>query len=177
MVEWKNIHNTLYEVSDEGEVRSPSGQILKQQTWKGYKKVTLYVLGRKFNCKVHQLVLMSFTERKSPGATLVRHLDGDRGNNHADNLAWGTDKTNAADRIEHGTQIQGFSHPLVTMTKAQAQAIRKAFLTHMTERKKKGYQVAQVGYMGVLFNHYYELYGSSLTCVKRAARGYYERME
>lgn len=32
------------------------------------------------------------------------HLDGDRTNNHPDNLAWKTPAENAADRIRHGTQ-------------------------------------------------------------------------
>ena len=55
---------------------------------------------------VHRLVLEAFSG-PCPHGMCCRHLDGNRANNSAENLRWGTVSENAADRKLHGTEIMG----------------------------------------------------------------------
>jgi hypothetical protein len=54
----------------------------------------------------------------------VRHLDGNRDNNHADNLAWGTRRDNAMDRIAHGTDPSGERNPQAKLTRRTVDLMR-----------------------------------------------------
>lgn len=60
-------------------------------------------LGRGNVVYVHQLVCEMFHGPKPSPSHMVRHLDGDRQNNSADNLCWGTHRENMGDAVEHGT--------------------------------------------------------------------------
>lgn len=52
--------------------------------------------------KVHRLVALAFHGLPSD-TQVVRHLNGNRLDNRAENLAWGSPSDNAADSIAHGT--------------------------------------------------------------------------
>lgn len=94
---WKDIENYigLYQVSNYGNVKSLSkksgncfrGEILlKQKTTKdGYKYVCLSKNHKQETFRVHRLVAQYFVD--GAGDT-VNHKDGDKTNNHADNLEW-----------------------------------------------------------------------------------------
>jgi hypothetical protein len=118
MEEWKAINNYegLYEVSSYGRVRSLprswiSGMGLVRTiplTYKsqskdkdGYLRVTLCKEGKKARVRTHHLVLNAFIG-PCPEGLQCRHLDGDRTNNHTENLKWGTPSENAYDRVKHG---------------------------------------------------------------------------
>jgi hypothetical protein len=51
---------------------------------------------------VHRLVCEAFEGLPPSPDHEVRHLDGDRLNNHATNLRWGTRQENVRDTIRHG---------------------------------------------------------------------------
>ena len=68
----------------------------------GYLRVAIVKDGKRRNRPVHSLVCEAFHGSKPSENHEVRHLDGDRLNNHPDNLCWGTRKENAADRSSHG---------------------------------------------------------------------------
>ena len=51
---------------------------------------------------MHSLVAKAFLGER-PSGYVVRHLDGDRHNNRADNLAYGLPEENYADTKKHGT--------------------------------------------------------------------------
>lgn len=100
----------LYEVSDEGQVRSlPSatdrrrkGKILKQTPqYRGHLQVNLHFCGHNEVRYVHRLVLEAFVG-PCPEGMECRHLDGDPANNELENLCWGTIEENQADRVLHG---------------------------------------------------------------------------
>ncbi len=55
---------------------------------------------------VHSLVLEAFSGSRPKGMQ-CRHLDGNGFNNDLGNLAWGTVKENAGDRMRHGTSGKG----------------------------------------------------------------------
>jgi hypothetical protein len=57
------------------------------------------------NRRVHQLVAEAFHGSR-PDGLVIRHLDGDKMNNRATNLRYGTSSENAQDRLEHGRHHQ-----------------------------------------------------------------------
>ena len=51
---------------------------------------------------VHQVVAIVFLGPRPPGS-VIRHLDGNRYNNSAENLSYGTPQENSLDCVKHGT--------------------------------------------------------------------------
>lgn len=74
----------------------------------GYPVVRVPWNGRaRASVAVHRLVALAFLPPRPTKEHQIRHLDGNRTNNHASNLAWGTVAENAADRDMHGTTARG----------------------------------------------------------------------
>lgn len=133
--EWRDIpgFGGRYQVSSFGNVRSVAGsdrgigrprtgKNLKFGNLKGYRSVCLRKdTGMAKNCTVHRLVALAFLP---PGEGQIRHLDGNKLNNHATNLAWGTAKENASDRDSHGTTQRGTKHYKALRTEAEVRAMR-----------------------------------------------------
>jgi hypothetical protein len=69
----------------------------------GHMRVSL---GNSNERYVHVLVLNAFVG-PCPEGMECRHLDGNPGNNHLWNLAWGTRKENYEDSVRHGTAVIG----------------------------------------------------------------------
>ena len=76
----------------------------------GYLSVRVTVDGKRKRHAVHRLVAAQFLPARPSPAHQVRHLDGNKLNNCATNLAWGTAKQNAEDRDLHGTTYRGDRH-------------------------------------------------------------------
>ena len=113
--QWNDVvgFEAYFQVSSDGVVYSKrTGRILRQvSSKKGYKTVSTRIGGRAGKCfcfKVHRLVADAFLEPAAQslldacklqghGRVLVRHMDGDKANNCASNLAWGTAQDNADD--------------------------------------------------------------------------------
>lgn len=90
MIEFRKTWNEHYSVSRCGKVRNDkTGKILKSQKAKrgGYMVVTL-AYGPKNQCvKIHRAVAFAFL---GPSLMHVNHIDGNKENNHADNLEYTT---------------------------------------------------------------------------------------
>jgi hypothetical protein len=102
---WREIPNfPEYRVSDHGRVWSDKShkQLKPTASSTGHLSVWLYngEVKRK-RVWIHRAVLTAFVRERAPNET-ARHLDGNPANNNLDNLAWGTKKENAQDRIRHG---------------------------------------------------------------------------
>jgi hypothetical protein len=103
-----------YEVSADGQVRSwrklgqkvgraSSPRLLKRnENGRGYLQVRLNEEGHSSPVHVHRLVGEAFLG-PLPAGMETRHLDGDKSNNAASNLRYGTRIQNRRDRIAHGT--------------------------------------------------------------------------
>lgn len=99
MENWKFI-NANYEVSDKGNIKSVNyrgtgkSAIRKQSISKnGYMRVILSDNGKNKTYFVHRLVAAAFIPNPD-NKPCIDHIDGDRANNHADNLRWVTVKEN-----------------------------------------------------------------------------------
>jgi DNA-binding XRE family transcriptional regulator len=123
--EWRTIlgYEDSYEVSSFGRVRSLLGvspRILKP-AWAGKGYATVGLLGKQHY--VHHLVLRAFSGPRPKGQE-ASHLDGNRDNNRADNLAWMTRADNHALKKEHGTSQEGDRHGMSKLTEKQVLSIR-----------------------------------------------------
>jgi hypothetical protein len=105
--EWRPIPGLpYYEASNLGRIRSSqSGSHVILRGWlsgSGYRYVKIRQDGRPKDRTVHSLVAEAFYGPRPEGME-VRHLDGTRLNNAADNLRWGTASENRYDSVRHGT--------------------------------------------------------------------------
>lgn len=112
-MEWRSISNYQnYEVSSTGKIRNKrTGKELSQnvRSGKGYLSVTLYDKGRGRSEYVHRLVALSFVHGHFLFAQ-VNHIDGDKGNNHCNNLEWCTPQENHDHKVvNHLTSRKGLS--------------------------------------------------------------------
>lgn len=128
-----NKHTPGYEVSRDGRVVSTgsnwrgygSRELRQRLNASGYPSVRLVVDGKRRHLPVHKLVALSHLPPRPSELHEVRHLDGNRLNNSADNLAWGTRKENAADRDSHGTTSRGEAHSFAIKASNQANGTRE----------------------------------------------------
>lgn len=115
---WREIpgFDGAYEVSDNGRIRTvhahpkgrtPAGHVMKPRLHEnGYLNVGLRRGKRRVVVGVHRLVATAFHGEPQPGWE-ARHLDGDKTNNAASNLRWGTHSDNVRDSVAAGTH---YSH-------------------------------------------------------------------
>lgn len=107
---WRRIkgYSGIYKVSNDGLVKSIDhfvnskngfkriqyGRILKQsKSRKGYMMVSLVNDKKKFHASAHRLVALAFIPNPL-NLPQVNHKDGDKSNNHVDNLEWVTGSEN-----------------------------------------------------------------------------------
>jgi HNH endonuclease len=68
-----------------------------------YLRASLCVNGTPKKAYVHRLVCLAFHGEPSSFLVFACHSDGNKWNNHAENLRWDSPWMNAADRMAHGT--------------------------------------------------------------------------
>ena len=112
--QWKPIQefNGEYEVSNIGRVRSMKryygmvGRIMPQTIQrKGYYAVTFHMNNKAYCRKVHRLVIEAFKPNPD-NLPCINHIDGNKLNNHIDNLEWCTYQHN----MQHAVRT-GLTHP------------------------------------------------------------------
>lgn len=100
-----------YRVTRDGRVYSVRGSGLHELAQHPDKDGYLCVLvliraGKRRHLRVHRAVCEALHGARPPGM-VVRHIDGNKRNNNAHNLAWGTVAENSADAIRHGSVATG----------------------------------------------------------------------
>lgn len=114
----RNFAFTGYDVTPDGSVYSTATnwrgygarELAQQRDDDGYPTVRLLVAGKRTRFPVHCLVANKFLPPRPSPSHQIRHIDGDKTNNRAENLAWGTPKENADDRELHGRTSRGPTH-------------------------------------------------------------------
>ena len=140
--EWRDVpgYEGLYEVSDQGRVRSLSrrlvfrngkqrGRVIPTKLLKprphrssGHLYVGLSKGGKK-TWFVHTLVLIAFVGPRSEGMECCHFPDRDPTNNYLDNLSWGTMADNNRHAIIHGS-MAGENNGRAVLTVQQVQFVR-----------------------------------------------------
>lgn len=132
----------LYEVSNLGQIRSVGRDVsnnrggLRYMPYLvltphtnikrgGYHTVTLSQDGHKKTVYIHLVVLQVFVGPRPSPEMEGCHGDGNPANNRLDNLRWDTPVNNAADRILHGTQVQGEASNLAVLTAEKVREIKR----------------------------------------------------
>jgi len=147
-----------YDVSNWGRVMRKkeyrttfAGKILKPSldSW-GYPSVSLYRNGKKHPAKVHRLVMAAFIG-PCPECKQVNHIDGDKTNNHFDNLEYVTGSGNMSHAYAMGLKSnRGENHSCNKLKEADIPKIRRLLRDGFT-------QVA----IGIIFN----VSQSNISCV------------
>lgn len=145
--QWKPVvgFEGLYEVSDQGRVRSlprvvavvggvinsrrvPEKTLSPALNSHGYPHVTLFRDGIRWLRLVHRLVLEAFHGPCPEGCESL-HSNGVRDDAAASNLRWGSKVENAADRDAHGNTVRGESKSNAKLTEEEVVRIRAAYGT------------------------------------------------
>lgn len=108
--EWRPVNGIAdgypYEVSNFGRVRNlSSGYVLSAiRLRNGYRNVTLSCKEKRIWIRVHRLVLSAFDRPPlgTIGQCQVNHKDGNKANNHIDNLEWVTSSENHRHAYRNG---------------------------------------------------------------------------
>jgi hypothetical protein len=122
-----------YHATEDGQIISPRGKVLASSPEKdGYLRVTVFVPQRKTKW-VSWLVAEAFLGPKPPKHE-VRHLNGDRTDNRAENIAYGTSKQNKDDARGHGTLPIGEQNGRAKMTADQVLELRRRVAGGQTQK-------------------------------------------
>ncbi|CAM4121220.1 hypothetical protein EWU23_03070 [Cytophagaceae bacterium 50C-KIRBA] len=82
-----------YEISNYGRVKSfqnnPEGYLIQGSMIQGYRSLNIRFQQKSANRYIHKLVAECFVNKKDDSENFVLHLDHDKMNNRAENLAWG----------------------------------------------------------------------------------------
>jgi len=81
--------------------------------------------GSRSQHRVNRMVLYAHVGPPPTPEHQSAHNDGNRQNNHVDNLRWATSKDNHADRALHGTHNRGERHAMAKLTANDADQIRR----------------------------------------------------
>jgi len=140
----------LYEVSDQGRVRSVTRLVTSRwggpRLWRGrvmvltarrkdgYVQVPLSSHGRVTRAYVHHLVAIAFHGSRPPGRDAA-HDNGNPADNCAANVKWKTRSENNLDRLRHGTIARGERHGMSRFTVATIGLARRLKKQGLSERK------------------------------------------
>ena len=144
--EWRDVvgYEGLYMVSNFGRVKSiertrnsgtggyvQKGRIMSANN-KGYPAVTFYKGGKCKRFMIHRLVACTFIPTSNK-KLVVNHIDGNRKNNHVDNLEWCTQKQNIAHAISIGIGTIGERNGLSKFTNDEVRELRKMYVPYDPE--------------------------------------------
>lgn len=123
----KSAESSGYSILEDGTIIGKMGRPIKPRiNGTGYLIITLLIGGRRKHVLVHRLVASKYCECKNKDANDVNHKDGNKLNNHKDNLEWLTRRQNANHRL-------GFED-YMTLT---AEDARRKNLDRIKERNRK----------------------------------------
>ncbi|AIV65529.1 HNH endonuclease [Burkholderia pseudomallei] len=141
-------HTPTYEVTHDGRVFSVDSnwrgygrrEMTQMLNADGYPCVRIIVNGKRKRVTVHSLVARTHLGPQPAPGHEVRHLDGNKLNSHYKNLAWGTQKENAADRDRHGRTSRGKKHSDSIKASTHRECVARGADHYETRRRFSGDQ-------------------------------------
>jgi hypothetical protein len=132
---WIPGHEGRYAVTRTGDVVSYTRKarcvLSPRLTKTNYLQVNLYPAGQSPKThRVHRLVWAAFGSTPlavGDTKTVVAHLDGDRTNNHIDNLIQCSQAENCSHKADHGTAQVGERNPSAKLTADDVREIRRRY--------------------------------------------------
>lgn len=117
-----------------------------------YLMVSLCHQNKKVTKHIHRLICMAFHGMPPTPQHQTRHLDGNRKNNRPENLAWGTQAENWADRKAHGRGIEGEKHHASKFTNEERRHIQWAIKKGLCSQRHvaRALQMAQSSIGGIV---------------------------
>ncbi len=91
----------------------------------GYLRVSFSHDGRRRDTTVAPLVLTVFRGPRPSEQHVAGHRNGIKTDNRLANLGWITYKENEADKVRHGTKIEGSRHKLAKLTEDNVRLIKR----------------------------------------------------
>lgn len=141
---WKDVkgYEGLYQVSSLGRIKSFEKCVNRgkcHRGWKehllafgidgsGYFRTNLANLGKNRTVKVHRIVAETFLDNPD-NLPQVNHKDGDKQNNHVDNLEWCDASHNIRHAFEHGLnrKPKGELNPAAKLSQSDVNFIRENY--------------------------------------------------
>lgn len=117
---------SLYYVTDSGEILNAYKQEVKQYARNGYRDVILQKDGRHYRFSVHRLVADAFC-CKPEGCEIVNHINGCKHDNRASNLEWTTSKGNSVHASQTGIFAAANRERLTTDGRLYANLIDRVY--------------------------------------------------
>lgn len=112
-------------------------KILKKPKDKdGYIRYCLFKDDKRFSKYAHRLVALMFIDNPQ-NKPQVNHIDGNKENNHVDNLEWVTAKENTRHALDLGLSYQepGEKHHMSKLTEKDIFNIRELYKNKTTQKK------------------------------------------
>lgn len=114
-----------YKVYENSEVISPKGKKIKwQEDHKGYLFTRIKWFGQWKGIYLHTLVCIAFHGERPEGME-TDHIDGDKKNNHKDNLRWVTKSKNNRNSYLNNRDVSGTRNANSKLTENQVKDICK----------------------------------------------------
>lgn len=150
--EWRAVpvdgYRNGYEISNLGRLRrSETGTILIGGLDKdGYRIHVLSYEGKRKTVKRHRLVASAFLS-SIPGKWEVNHKDGDKLNNHVENLEWVDSVDNNRHALKYGLRVRkgGQSSNVSKLSDRQAKEIRLLYSTGQYTQAELGKEYGVTG--------------------------------
>jgi hypothetical protein len=129
----KETHDPMYLVDEKGNVFSLfTGKYLKSSESKtGYLVVNIRTNNKRSPCYIHRLVAQAFIDNPE-NKPEVNHKDGNKHNNHVDNLEWVTNQENITHSVGTGLLPRHGKHPNSKLTDLQVIYICELFQSGKT---------------------------------------------
>lgn len=150
---WKDIPGYIgYQASNLGNIKSLARttiaknnnimyfreKILVPQSTCGYSRVLLTIRRQvKKNTSVHRLAALAHIPNPN-NHPVVNHKDGNKLNNHIDNLEWCTYSENTIHSLTIGSRKSGHNHKAAKLTLEQVKEIKRLYLQGITQRALSG---------------------------------------
>ena len=132
----KQYLDTLYYVSETGDVLRNGKKLKTSLTTNGYENLTIRINGKVKNHLIHRLVAILFIENPND-LPQVNHIDGNKLNNCVDNLEWITSSNNHRHRIDVLGKGRGENNNSSKLTDIDILCIRKNYICGCVENGQR----------------------------------------